>query len=245
MAVCEMMDTMTGFEFSFRGKKCLILPSGALFWPNESLLCVSDLHLGKSARIARRGGAILPPYETRDTLDRLARDIAITQAHCVVSLGDGFDDVTAAHDLPAQAMQQLATLTTGRDWVWIAGNHDPGPTHHGGIHVAEFIRGPLTFRHIAQPSQAAEISGHYHPKVHMRVRGRTLHHRCVLVNRDRIVLPAYGTYTGGMPHNHPVLSTLIPPPGRAIVLTGGGAIPVAIPLVANTDTTAVRDGNAI
>ena len=122
----------TAFSFTLNGTHALALPSGALFVPSENLLCVSDLHLAKSERMARRRGAMLPPYETRATLDRLARDLAAAKPAIVVALGDSFDDIQASETLNPQDRATLASLQEGRRWVWIEGNHDAGAHNHGG-----------------------------------------------------------------------------------------------------------------
>jgi uncharacterized protein len=154
--------------FTLAGATLHALPSGALYWPAQGLLCVSDLHFGKSERLARRGGALLPPYETRATLEKLEADIDRTNPARVICLGDSFDDLAAADGLEEAARLRLARLMAGRDWTWIEGNHDAGPVDIGGTHRATVTLGPLTFRHIADPSQSAEISGHYHPKARIK-----------------------------------------------------------------------------
>ena len=219
---------MNEHRFTFREELLHALPSGALFWPTQSLLCVSDLHLGKAERLARRNGASLPPYETRDTLDRLAMDIEATEATQVLCLGDSFDDLHAAESLSDADKLHIARLQAGKSWIWIEGNHDPGPVEMGGTHLGELAIGPITFRHIAQIGAVGEVSGHYHPKAHVRTRARTVTRPAFLCDTDRIILPAYGTYTGGMPSHHPVFEALFPRPASAI-LTGRQAFSVVMP----------------
>ncbi len=161
---------MNGHAFFFAGVRLTALPSGALWWPAERLLCVSDLHLGKAERLARRGGTLLPPYETQATLARLEADLEATGAERVLCLGDSFDDGAAADGLAEPERLWLRRLMTGRDWIWILGNHDPAPTACGGSHRATAVLGPLTFRHIAEGE--AEVSGHYHPKCALAGRAR-------------------------------------------------------------------------
>jgi len=213
---------MDGHAFTLAGAALRALPSGALWWEAEDLLCVSDLHLGKALRRVRRGEAPLPPYETRDTLSRLEADLDRTGAGTVVCLGDSFDDSEAARALPEAERLWIATLQAGRDWVWIEGNHDPGPVDLGGAHRAELARGPLVFRHIAEPGQTGEVSGHYHPKMRLSLRGQTISRPAFLLDEDRLILPAYGTYTGGLSCDAPVLDGLMRPEARA-VLTGASA----------------------
>ena len=204
------------------------LGSGALFWPEHALICVSDLHLGKSERIARRGGSHLPPYETRDTLTRLASDLEATGARTMICLGDSFDDLTAAQSLPDDERLWITRLQAGRTWVWIEGNHDPGPIEFGGTHLAEMPLGPLVFRHIAQPGTTGEVSGHYHPKATLRTRARAITRPAFLIDRDRLIMPAYGTYTGGLRSHDQVLRDLMHSDASA-VLTGPTPLQVPMP----------------
>jgi len=218
---------MNGLDFTLAGAALTALGSGALWWREHSLLCVSDLHLGKAERIARRGGATLPPYETRDTLNRLAADLAATEPRHVVCLGDSFDDLGAAHALPDEERQCILRLQAGRRWDWIEGNHDPGPLGLGGAHLAELNLGALTFRHIAEPGQRAEVSGHYHPKASVSARGRSISRPAFLFDSDRLILPAYGTYTGGLRSRSQALCSLMRSDACAILT---GPQPVAIPM---------------
>jgi DNA ligase-associated metallophosphoesterase len=178
----------------FHGQTLHLLPSGALYWPTRQTLAVADLHLGKAERLARRGGALLPPYETEATLEKLDRDLDATGATTVICLGDSFDDLAAANGLTEAVRLWLTRLMAGRDWTWITGNHDPGPGQIGGSHRAALTLPPFTFRHIAEPHETAEISGHYHPKARLAGRVRL----CFLADVARLILPTYGTYTGGL-----------------------------------------------
>jgi DNA ligase-associated metallophosphoesterase len=177
--------------------------------------------------MARRGGPKLPPYEGIDTLLRLDADIAATRPRTVVCLGDSFDDAASADALDDVTASHLRPLMAGRRWIWIAGNHDPGPIALGGTHLSEYRLAPFVFRHIAEPGAEAEISGHYHPKARLSGRGRGITRPCFLVDGDRIVMPAYGTYTGGLHCDGPELSALMAPGARAILL---GVPPVAVPM---------------
>ena len=218
---------MNAHAFPFAGTALHALGSGALFWPEERLLCVSDLHLGKSERMARRSGAQLPPYDTRDTLTRLAADLERTGARTVICLGDSFDDLAASESLGEDDRLWIARLQAGRRWVWIEGNHDPGPVDLGGTHLAELQQGPLTFRHIARPGAVAEISGHYHPKVRLTLRGRAIARPAFLHDENRVILPAYGTYTGGLRCDDAALDRLFAPGARAILT---GPVPHCVPM---------------
>lgn len=214
---------MSAYDFRLCETALTALPSGALYWADQGVLVVSDLHLGKSERIARRSGVLLPPYEVTETLSRLDADIATTAPRLVICLGDSFDDLEAA-DLAEDHALWLMRLMAGRRWVWIEGNHDPGPVDLGGEHRTELTLGPLTFRHIALLGARGEVSGHYHPK--MRVAGQS--RRCFLLDGTRVILPAYGTYTGGLSSDSLAFSGLMED-GAIAILTGRKALPVPIP----------------
>ncbi len=216
-------------DFTLAGAVLQARATGALWWAEKSVLIVSDLHLGKSERIARRGGAMLPPYETRDTLHRLDAEIAATQPRTVICLGDSFDDRAAADGLIEEELTWLTRLIAVRRWVWIEGNHDPGPLDLAGTHLAELPEAPLTFRHIAKPGASGEVSGHYHPKATVQTRGRRVSRPCFLYDSDRVILPAFGTYTGGLRARNPALTGLMHPEARAILT---GPVPQVVPMQA-------------
>lgn len=219
---------MNSVDFSFQGTSLTALPSGALYWAEEETLVVSDLHLGKSERIARRGGTLLPPYDTLETLTKLDADIRSTAPKSVICLGDSFDDLAAGAALNQTHRDTIRLLQAGQRWFWLEGNHDPGPVDLGGEHVAELALGPLTFRHIAEADTApGEVSGHYHPKARVRHMSRP----CFMADATRLILPAYGCYTGGLDWMTPVLRDLFN--DRAVAyLTGQRVLTVPVPAAA-------------
>ncbi|WP_404384732.1 ligase-associated DNA damage response endonuclease PdeM [Caenispirillum salinarum] len=179
-------------------------PSGALFWPKEQTLVVADMHLEKAATLARRGAGFLPPYDTRETLRLLEGLMRRHAPKRLIALGDAFHDAKAAHGLTEADAARLRKLTAATEWIWITGNHDPvAPLHLGGRaeEVAEI--GPLVFRHDPQPatglrSADGEVAGHLHPKAAVTVRGQRLSRPCFVTDTRRLVLPAFGTFTGGL-----------------------------------------------
>jgi len=214
-----MEHTMNTLPFTFADADLRALPSGALYWPDQGCLIVADLHLGKSARVARMGGATLPPYEARETLSRLSEDLSATCARQVICLGDSFDFPDADRELPETDLLRLTRMQAGVDWVWIAGNHDPGPVSLGGSHRAEMALNGLVFRHIATPDGVAEVSGHFHPKVRLALRGRAVVRPCFLFDDRRLILPAYGAYTGGLFVGSASLAAMMGPKAE-VILTG-------------------------
>ena len=214
---------MNGHRLSLAAQTLIARPSGALFLPAQDLLVVSDLHLGKAGRRARAGAVLLPPYETAETLHRLALEVAETGASRVICLGDSFDDPGAASALSAADAAALSALQAGRDWLWLEGNHDRGQIGPGGQHVAALSLLGLNFRHIASPAPVAagsgEISGHFHPKASLSLRGAHLSRPCFLYDGARLIMPAFGTYTGGLSWTAPEFAKLLAPEALAI-LTG-------------------------
>jgi DNA ligase-associated metallophosphoesterase len=171
--------------------------SGALFWEEERLLVVSDLHLEKGSSFATRG-VLLPPYDTAATLGRLGAVMARHDPRTVIALGDSFHDRDAHGRLSVTDRDAIAALQVRRDWIWIAGNHDPAlPDDLGGAVAGEVAIGPLVFRH--EPTGATgEIAGHLHPKARVAMRGRSVERRCFAADGERVVMPAFGAYTGGL-----------------------------------------------
>lgn len=219
---------MNIFDFEFAGASLQALGTGALYWPDADLLVVSDLHLGKSERMARRSGQLLPPYEGIETLSKLDDAIAQTAPKQVICLGDSFDDLDAGRSLPEDQVTWITRLMAGRQWTWIEGNHDPGPLEFGGTHRAELSIGALTFRHIATRNAQAEVSGHYHPKAQLNLRGRNLTRPCFLKDKSRLILPAFGAYTGGLRSTDDALKGLMATDAKAI-LTGSTLCEMPMP----------------
>jgi DNA ligase-associated metallophosphoesterase len=171
--------------------------SGALYWEEQRLLVVSDLHLEKGSSFAMRG-TLLPPYDTIATLGRLGAVIAHHNPRTVIALGDSFHDRNAHDRLSAANRDVISALQLRRDWIWISGNHDPAlPSDIGGVVVDEVAIGPITFRH--EPTGAhGEIAGHLHPKARVSTRGRAMERRCFASDGQRAIMPAFGAYTGGL-----------------------------------------------
>ena len=198
--------------------------SGALWWQASRLLAVADLHFEKGSSHAVRG-TLLPPYDTAATLRALERDVLRLAPQIVICLGDSFHDRGGPGRLAAEDRDRIAALARGRQWFWIAGNHDPAlPEDLPGERVLEMALGPLLFRH--QPQVAAdpgELSGHLHPKAAIRVRGRRISRRCFISDGSRVVLPAYGAFAGGLDVLDAAFADLFPQ-GFAVWLCGPGGV---------------------
>jgi DNA ligase-associated metallophosphoesterase len=222
---------MTDHVFSWAGCTFVACASGALWWPERRLLCVSDLHLGRAERLARRGGPLLPPYETTETIDRLAAAVARHAPETVICLGDSFDDGHCEAALPPPQRARLSALVAGRDWVWIAGNHDPGPVAIGGRQGEALALGGIELRHAPRTGCAKPaIVGHLHPMFRRPVGGQMVARPCFLYDATRLILPAFGTFTGGLRAEEAAEAAGLEPAATIAVLTGQRA--VALPLAA-------------
>ncbi len=220
-----------GFAIRIGDAEAIARPSGALWAPQARLLAAADLHLGKSARLARLGGALLPPYETGETLDRLAAEIDALRPETVICVGDSFDAPEIAQALSPAERDRLAALCAGRRWIWIAGNHDPAPRDArlggpGEWRETLAVSG-LRFHHIARPGDpVGSVSGHHHPKAQLALRGRRIARRCFALDARRVILPAFGAYAGGLDIADAAFDPLLGPEARALLL---GARLIAAP----------------
>ncbi|WP_347718316.1 ligase-associated DNA damage response endonuclease PdeM [Sphingomonas sp.] len=207
---------------SFAGHDFLASPQGALHWPAQGALLVADLHLEKASWFARLG-QLLPPYDSHSTLTALARDIERSGATTLYCLGDSFHDRFGCDRLPDDARALLTSLTARLDWVWITGNHDAGFVDHiGGRIEEELTVAGLALRHEAVVGDPTpEISGHFHPKLRLRMKGRTLSRRCYVASDTKLILPAYGALTGGLDAHHPEIVKKVGPGAAALIPAAG------------------------
>jgi DNA ligase-associated metallophosphoesterase len=190
--------------FSFAGETFAATASGALFWPSRQALLVADLHLEKASWFAL-GGQFLPPYDSHATLTALAAEVDRTAAQRLYCLGDSFHDRFGCDRLQPSARELLTDLTSKLDWTWIVGNHDPGFADHCGGRIADEAEvGGIILRHEAvRDEPRPEISGHFHPKLRVHLRGRQVSRRCFVASATKIIMPAFGSLTGGLDAHHP------------------------------------------
>jgi DNA ligase-associated metallophosphoesterase len=202
-----------------------IFCEGVVWWAGESILVVADLHLEKGSAFARRG-QMVPPYDTGETLNRLARVIAFLQPATVIALGDSFHDDGGASRMSPGDRSKLSALQVGRDWIWIAGNHDPvGPEGVSGACLEEIAIGPITFRH--EPSFSGgegEMAGHLHPSARVFGRGKSVRRRCFVGDGRRLILPAFGAYTGGLDLGDKAFDGLFDASTLRVFMLGDGQI---------------------
>ena len=190
--------------FSFAGETFFATAEGAVFWPEQQALLVADLHLEKASWFARVG-QFLPPYDSHATLSALAAQVERTGATRLFCLGDSFHDRFGCDRLPADARALLIGLTGRLDWTWIVGNHDPGFADHCGGKLADevVIRGIVLRHEAVREEPRPEMSGHFHPKLRLHVKGRNVSRRCFVASATKLIFPAFGSLTGGLDAHHP------------------------------------------
>jgi DNA ligase-associated metallophosphoesterase len=205
-------------RFSFAGHELMALPQGALYWPSRRSLLVADLHLEKASWFARLG-QMLPPYDSIATLADLTALTVSTGAEEIWCLGDSFHDRQGCERLPARAREMLTALTAATRWTWITGNHDPvfaDPC--GGALAEEAEVDGLLLRHEADPDEPRpELSGHFHPKLRIHHRGRQVSRRCFVATTRKLILPAFGSLTGGLDAGHPEIVRAVGGRAEALV----------------------------
>jgi DNA ligase-associated metallophosphoesterase len=209
---------MSAAPIHLAGERLMLDPAGFVAWPAQRLLAFADLHLEKGSAFAARG-RMVPPYDTRETLERLALALRRWKPARIVLLGDSFHDGKGCARLADADSATLLRLLEDIEVIWILGNHDPVPPEGlPGITAEEWRLGTLTFRHIAQPGATGELSGHFHPKATAPTRTGGVTRPCFLADARRLLLPAFGAYTGGLDIADPAIAALFPRGGRAFLL---------------------------
>jgi uncharacterized protein len=213
---------MTGAWFEFGHHAFQIVGKTALYWPARSALIVADLHLEKASWFAARG-QMLPPYDSHDTLSRIAALCHKTAARELWCLGDNFHDSCGVERMTTDARALLDTLTARLDWRWITGNHDAQlPESVGGTVLDEAECDGLVLRHQAEAGELRpELSGHFHPKLRMSARGRSISRPCFAMSGTKLIFPSFGTLTGGLDIGHPALQAAIGKSAHGLIEAGG------------------------
>ncbi len=210
---------MTAAPIHLAGERLMLDPMGALFWPEQRLLAVSDLHLEKGSSFARRG-MLLPPWDTHATIDRLTLLLRRWSPSTVVALGDSFHDASGAARLPGTEKHRLNAMTRAHRFIWVQGNHDPTPPGGlGGEWMETCLIGAMMFRHQAvATADPGEIVGHHHPKATVEARAGTVSRPCFVFDGRRLMMPAFGAYTGGLDVRDPAIKRLFPHGSRVFLL---------------------------
>lgn len=188
-----------GLGFALNALDVEMRVSGALWLTGSETLIVADLHLEKGSAYAQRG-QLLPPYDSRETLRRLRQEVEQLAPKTLVLLGDTFHDGAGELRLCSEDTATLADLAHGRAMVWVLGNHDSdGPIQLPGDVVDEVNIGPLILRHEPQAGrQPGEVSGHLHPCTRVTSPRGSVRRRCFVTDGERMIVPAFGAYAGGL-----------------------------------------------
>lgn len=182
---------------------------GALYWPEQGILILSDLHLEKSTFLAQQG-SFIAPYDTQDTLERLERVITLYQPRELVLLGDSFHDRKAWTRLDASLRDRLLSLVSRVDRChWIEGNHDREAVCDLPPFTANYACEGVLLAHEHTSSSLPHIIGHYHPKMRIMLQKRVVRGKCFVRTPDLLIMPAFGTFTGGLDIHHPAFQKLI------------------------------------
>jgi hypothetical protein len=205
---------------SFAGMEFIATREGALFCPATRTLVVADLHLEKASWYAALG-QMLPPYDSLATLTALANLVDRLDPRTLWCLGDNFHDRGGPSRLPRHARDVLERITARLAFNWIVGNHDPALTNaFGGAVHSEGRLGSIALRHIAQRDAVGpELSGHFHPKLRLTLRGRRVARPCFVRADEKLILPAFGSLTGGMDAFDPAIALAAGRVREAMVVT--------------------------
>jgi DNA ligase-associated metallophosphoesterase len=188
-----------GLWLELAGQRLLLRSSGALWLEAERLLIVADLHLEKGSAYAARG-QMLPPYDTRETLTRLAAEVMRLGPRAILMLGDTFHDGEAEDRICAEDVRSLRAIAAAADLLWIVGNHDAeGPRRLPGHTAGAWRLAGLSFVHEPSPAPGrGEVAGHLHPCARVLGRSGSVRRRCFATDGERLILPAFGAYAGGL-----------------------------------------------
>lgn len=210
---------MTAAPLHIAGERLMLDPAGALHWPAKRMLIVADLHFEKGSSAAARG-SLLPPFDTRETLAKLGQLVRKYAPHTLLALGDSFHDAKAASRMQPADKARLQMIVGETKMIWVLGNHDPvAPEDLPGEAMEELRMERLVFRHQAQPGRMmGEISGHFHPKATVPVRGAEVCRPCFIADGYRMILPAIGAYTGGLDVRDVAIASLFPRGGRVFLV---------------------------
>ncbi|VTO11027.1 ligase-associated DNA damage response endonuclease PdeM [Brevundimonas vancanneytii] len=216
-----------GLKLTVNGEPCVLRCSGALWLPTHKTLIASDLHLEKGSAFAARG-QMLPPYDSPATLARLEAEIEALDPRTVVLLGDSFHDSKAVSRMDGAQLTRLETLAAGRDWIWLEGNHDLDALASAlanpfkrlpGRMVETLALGGLFLIHEPQAEPTpGEVAGHLHPAARVAAYGRGVRRPCFVTDGRRLILPAFGAFTGGLDVRDPAIASLFPVPPLTALL---------------------------
>jgi len=195
-------------RFWLNGDEVAAHADGTALFDRGRMMVVSDLHLEKGRALSTTSP--IPQYDTDATLDSLEKAIFRDQPERLLFLGDSFHRSDLARSLAPSHQDRIHALARGREVIWITGNHDPDlPSFLPGTAAEEILIGSIWFRHIALTEfTGGEVSGHYHPKARIKTRARGVSGKCFIHDGRRLIMPAFGAYTGGLSVEAPAINGL-------------------------------------
>ena len=207
----------------FGNDRLILDPSGALYWPEQQLLVIADLHFEKGSSFAASAFRPLPPHDTAQTLGNLATVVNAYRPKRVVCLGDSFHDRQAGARLSPADLARLQSLVGDRDWIWVVGNHDPVlPEIAGGTAMRAIEVSGIVFQHDpsgeAGPRAPRIVFGHFHPVALVSLSGRLIRRRCFAIGSRRLLIPAFGSYAGGLNVLNPAILDQFPGGYKVLLL---------------------------
>ena len=219
---------MTNLMIEFADQKFHLLPSGGIFWQDEEILILADLHLEKGSGF-REQNNFLPPYDTQETLSLLQETIKNLSPKKVLLLGDSMHDSQSFHRMPLHLKKYLEAIMVESDLVWIRGNHDATIRGFPWALSNVFIAKAITFRHEMQVGfKGPEISGHFHPVGQIKFKGVKLTGRCFLLSEEKLIIPAFGTYTGGLNIKNAALSKVLTQKSKVFLIVSSSIFQVEL-----------------
>ncbi|WP_395650767.1 ligase-associated DNA damage response endonuclease PdeM [Brevundimonas sp.] len=221
-----------GLHVTIAGERCVMRCSGALHVLDHDVLIAADLHLEKGSAYAARG-QMLPPYDSAATLSRLEDEIAELNPARVVLLGDSFHDRRSIPRMAESDLRSLERMAFGRDWLWLEGNHDRDALGADldrlpGSVIETLSLGTLRLVHEPQAGdQPGEVAGHLHPAATVVAHARRVRRPCFITDGQRVILPAFGAFTGGLNVRDPAIAALFASPPLAAALGRDRVHPIA------------------
>lgn len=193
-------------RLDFAGHELFLHPCGVVLWPKHDALIVADLHLEKGSHFAQRG-FFLPPYDSIETLKKLHFLCQENKIKKLIILGDSFHDSKGYTRMENEAKELFHQLLH-HEVIWIIGNHDADflPENIPAYEVCE--HDGIVFRHESVPKAVNEISGHFHPKAQMSHGRAVIQRPCFIEDGNKLILPAFGAYTGGLNIIDPAIKSL-------------------------------------
>lgn len=196
-------------EIVFGPARLLLRPSGTLYWPAQETLVVADMHLEKGSFAAISRGVLLPPHDTHDTLSRLLAELNATRPARLLLLGDSLHDNAGLNRMASTDRNLLDRILQLQETIWLHGNHDAQISASLSVAMEHYHLAGIDFMHEASDGEGFEVSGHYHPVASIRHKGISARQKVFAVNGGKLIMPSFGTYTGGLDVDDPACAGVL------------------------------------